>query len=211
MDALGPCRPDLKILTMVGPPGTGKSFALYMTFPQHGRALYGNSGVWFSNPTEKVMVFEEYCGQIPLQRFLSLLDPWPNALEVKGAMVPAQYNRVIITSNTPPDAWYKETDGKGEDIQKKIDAIHALWDRLGFSNGSYIPARSCGTYLTDIPGTIIQKRQWFREQVAEWKDMVDNMPPPPEFEHEDLPDSPPSEDDQDSEPDTQEERRQIGY
>ena len=126
-------------------------------------------------------------------------------------MVPACYTKVIITSNTPPDAWYKETDRHGNPDPKRIDSIHALWDRLGFSNGSYIPARTNGTYLTDIPGTIQQKRKWFDEQVAEWIDMVDNRPPPHEIEHEDLPDSPLSEDDQDSTPDTQEQRRMIGY
>lgn len=211
-DVLGDFRPELSILTMVGPPGCGKSTAWFKHLGKdHGLAIYGNNGCWFANPRATTMVFEEFCGQIPLQRMLHLLDPFPQALEVKGRMVPACYTKVIITSNTPPDAWYKETDAKGEPDPKRIDAIHALWDRLGYSNGSYIPARRSGTYLTDIPGTIEQKRRWFDEQVAEWIDMVDNRPPPHEFEHEDLPDSPPSEDDQDTYPDTQEERRMIGY
>ena len=48
---------------------------------------YGNNGVWFQNPLSDVMVFEEFCGQIMLQRMLQFLDPYPLALEVKGACV----------------------------------------------------------------------------------------------------------------------------
>ena len=40
------------------------------------------------------MVFEEFAGQIPLQKMLKLLDPYPMALEVKGGMRPAMmYSR----------------------------------------------------------------------------------------------------------------------
>ena len=83
-DMLGVYRPNLKIVTMVGPPGTGKSFAINTLFPKAGRAIIGNGGTWFANPTATVMVFEEFAGQIPLQKMLKLLDPYPMALEVKG-------------------------------------------------------------------------------------------------------------------------------
>ena len=102
-DMLGVYRPNLKIVTMVGPPGTGKSFAINTLFPKAGRAIIGNGGTWFANPTATVMVFEEFAGQIPLQKMLKLLDPYPMALEVKGGMRPAMYTLAIITSNTRPD------------------------------------------------------------------------------------------------------------
>lgn len=150
-DILGPYRPELKIITLVGPPGTGKSYAIQRYFPEHGRCIYGNSGCWFQNPTAKVMIFEEFNGQIPLTRMLQLLDPYPLSLEVKGRMTPAMYDTVIITSNTSPASWYPikpQDEAEGGDIfKRKIDAIHALWDRIGYSNGSYIPVRKCGTYI----------------------------------------------------------------
>lgn len=140
-DILGPCRPDLKILTLIGPPGTGKSYAIQKWFPEHGRCIYGNNGCWFQNPTAEVMIFEEFCGQIQLQRMLQLLDPWPLALEVKGSMRPAMYKIAIITSNTPPNQWYTAEE------QKRQDAVKALYDRLGYNDGSYVPIRKCGTYV----------------------------------------------------------------
>ena len=143
-DCLGPYRRDLKIITLIGPPGTGKSYAIQHFFPDHGRCIAGNSGVWFQNPTADVMFFEEFCGQIPLQRMLQFLDPYPLALEVKGGMRPAFYKIVVITSNTTPRFWYKAQD---DTDPKRMDAIHALWDRLNYSAGDYVPVRDTGYYL----------------------------------------------------------------
>lgn len=153
-DVLGPYRPKLKIITLIGPPGTGKSYAIQHFFPDHGSVICGNNGVWFQQPLAKVMVLEEFSGQIPLTRMLQLLDAYPLALEVKGGMRPAMYDTFIITSNTTPDMWYKgmtTPDGTAPvnvaDMQRRIDALHALFDRLGYSGGGYIPVRKCGHYL----------------------------------------------------------------
>lgn len=169
-DMLGVYRPNLKIVTMVGPPGTGKSFAINTLFPKAGRAIIGNGGTWFANPTSTVMVFEEFAGQIPLQKMLKLLDPYPMALEVKGGMRPAMYTLAIITSNTRPDGWYKDEEQGG----KRTDALLALWDRLGFRNGTNRCYRTCGTYLEPVRGMALgatgtwidNTRTWFMNELA---------------------------------------------
>nr|WCR62266.1 MAG: replication associated protein [ssDNA virus sp.] len=164
-DVLGPWRPELKIITMVGPPATGKSYAIQKWFPGHGRCICGNNGVWFQQPLADVMVFEEFCGQIQLQRMLQYLDPYPLALEVKGSMRPALYTLAIITSNTRPDGWYKGEES-GEP-GKRTDAIKALWDRIGFQSGAFIPARTCGHYLECPIGISVEAaRDWFDQQIA---------------------------------------------
>ena len=142
-DVLGPYRPDLRIFTLVGPPGTGKSYAIHHFWPNAGRCIMGNSGIWFQNPTADCMVFEEFHGQIPIAKMLQFLDVYPMALEVKGGMRPAMYTTVVITSNTSPQYWYKPDP---ED-PRRLDTIHALWDRIGFSDGSYVPVRATGHFL----------------------------------------------------------------
>ena len=113
------------------------------------------------------MVFEEFAGQIQLQKMLKLLDPYPLALEIKGGMRPAMYETVIITSNTRPDGWYKDEEQGG----KRTDALLALWDRLGFKNGNNTICRTCGTYLEPAqPGAITAQwldstRNWFMQQL----------------------------------------------
>lgn len=170
-DVLGPYRKDVHVITMIGPPGTGKSYTIQKYFPDHGRALPGNSGVWFQNPTARVMVFEEFCGQIQLQKMLQLLDPYPMALEVKGGMRPAMYTLVVITSNTRPDGWYKGDEAGAPG--KRSDAILALWDRLGFGNGGYIPVRKTGYYLEAPIGlTIAEQRKYFDDEVENIKDAL---------------------------------------
>ena len=184
-DILGPYRPDLKIITMIGRPGTGKSYAIHKIFEdQVGRALYCNNGTWFQNPTAEVMVFEEFCGQIQLQRMLQYLDPYPLSLEVKGKMAPAMYKIVIITSNSRPDAWYKG-DEAGQP-GKRTDALLALWDRIGFTSGAYVPVRTCGHYLEEPAGlSIDDARRWFLQQVARivnWVETIDDDDEQPEHE-----------------------------
>lgn len=171
-DILGPYRPKLQIITMVGPPATGKSFTIQNYFPNHGRCIYGNNGIWFQNPTAKVMVFEEFCGQIQLQRMLHLLDPYPMALEVKGGMRPAMFETVIITSNTKPDGWYRG-DEAGQP-GKRTDALLALWDRLGFESGAYVPVRTCGHYWEVPYGYSIEEaRDFFTLKVTNFLNVAE--------------------------------------
>ena len=171
-DILGPYRPNLKIITLVGPPGTGKSYSIQKLFPGHGRIIMGNNGVWVQNPLAKTMVLEEFVGQIQLQRMLQLLDPYPLALEVKGGMRPAMYERLIITSNTRPDGWYKGDEAGTPG--KRTDALYALWDRLGFSNGSFIPIRTCGHYI-EAPGilTLQEKRDFYYLELMKAADIAE--------------------------------------
>ena len=156
-DILGPYRPTLEVIVLKGGPGTGKSRSIQKYCPGHGRCIIGNNGVWFMNPLSDVMVFEEFCGQIQLQRMLQYLDPYPLALEIKGGMRPAMYTKVIITSNTPPHGWYSPSQPQpvgaiSAFLQKRDDAINALFDRIGYAYAGFRPARTCGHYYEPPAG-----------------------------------------------------------
>lgn len=201
----GPYRPNLKIVTLIGPPGCGKSYAVNKWFPNAGSCVYGNSGPWFQQPWSRVMIFEEFMGQIPLQTMLTLLDPYPNSLEIKGGHHPAMYDLVIITSNTTPDKWYKnaeEIDRRFHYLQlpqdpstaadKREDALAALYDRLGYRK----LGRDCGEYhhfhlpLVKQPGPmdrhtnrdILAELNKIREDInlilARHRDRLDHTPAP---------------------------------
>ena len=198
-DILGPYRPDLKIITLIGPPGTGKSYAIYHFWPDAGRCIYGNNGTWFQNPTASCMVFEEFHGQIPITKMLQLLDVFPTSLEVKGGMRPAMYTTVVITSNSSPSYWYKPDP----DDPKRMDTIHALWDRIGYSDGSYALARNTGHFFMApeyVPSMGYDHKQYIDDCRKYFWDNVSKV------QQVD-----PIEDDEDDDHDTQEDRRLIGY
>lgn len=177
-DILGPYRPELKIITMVGRPATGKSFTIQSLFPDHGRCIVGNHGCWFQNPCSNVMVFEEFNGQIPLVRMNELLDPYPLALEVKGGMRPAMFTLAIITSNSRPDTWYAPQDG-APFPERRIKALEAFYDRLGYSNGAYVPARDRGLYIEDDESlSIAEARKQWEPQIRRFLDIVEDIEDP---------------------------------
>ena len=210
-DMVGPERPDLKIITIIGPPGCGKSYAIAKLFPTAGRWMKGNNGNWFSNTKSEVMVFEEFSGQIDLQSMLKYLDPYPLALEVKGGTEPAMYRLVIITSNTPIDAWYTQAeefkDKQGDPTaittskRRRIDALAALHDRLGYKPLSRTNG-TCYVYtIDDALGPIQKQIESMRSEIMEILTVAkydlehpQQSPPEsqdpeadvPDFEHEDL-------------------------
>lgn len=175
----GPNRDGLKILTLIGPPGSGKSYAVAKHFPNAGRWLDGNSGNWFLNPMADTMVFEEFDGsKIGIQAMKKFLDPYPYAFEVKGYTYPVMATRVIITSNVPPSLWYKDLTNvrdAGSAADKRALNINAIYDRIGYSSGGYVPSRTCGTYV-EAPLGVNPKDLWdfFDQAVREW--MAEPMP-----------------------------------
>lgn len=214
-DMVGPEREDLKIITIIGPPGCGKSYAISKLFPGAGRWIKGNNGHWFCNCKSNVMVFEEFSGQIELQSMLKYLDPYPLALEVKGGTEPAMYRLVIITSNTPIDSWYTVADefrdraGDPTAIttakRRRIDALGALWDRLGYkrisrTNGTFYEYTLDENLGIPISEQINQIRDQIMTILTEAKSNLEHpevLSPPssqdplasvPIFEQEELPD-----------------------
>jgi len=107
-----PRRDDLRVVTIVGPTGIGKSYAVHDLFPDVYVVNMGNSGLWWDGYTgQPAVMFEEFKGQVQLQKMLQILDPYPLRLEIKGGLVPARFTIVFITSNYTPDQWYKNEDG----------------------------------------------------------------------------------------------------
>lgn len=213
-DRVGPERPDLQIVTIIGPPGCGKSYAISKLFPNAGKCIEGNTGIWFANAKSDVMVFEEFSGKVPLQNMLKYLDPYPLALEVKGGTEPAYYRLVIITSNTHPSFWYTQaeefrqdpTTGESSAKRRRTDALAALWDRIGYKklcrdNGHCYfyeidpdnKIVSIEQQIQNIRDDIMQRLSFFKEALQHQdkpeEQVVDSEPLPdlePEPEHEEL-------------------------
>lgn len=124
------------VTVYVGPSGVGKT----------RKATEGPFGSWFMMPLSGKMWFDGYAGEetlildefsgkmcMPLPYLLRVLDGHALQVQVKGAFVWAQWNRVIITSNTEPEFWYEE--GLTTPLKRRIsnnfttEVVHMTMDK----------------------------------------------------------------------------------
>ncbi len=95
-----------------GPMGSGKS--------SHAYELGGDSQFWPNRPNSRggavwwcgyegatTVVFDEFYGWVSRDFMCRLVDRYPLCLETKGGAVQFIARRIIITSNVPPEDWWK--------------------------------------------------------------------------------------------------------
>lgn len=97
-----------------GPTGSGKSFSAWNQYKEKCFILtssMASSGrtIWFDGYAgESVLILEEMPFAMSADQFLSLTDPYPFHVQVKGSSVMAKWKHVICTSNYHPDKWWSE-------------------------------------------------------------------------------------------------------
>jgi len=63
---------------------------------------------WDGYDGEEILLIDEFYGQLKPARLLHLLDGYQLRLPIKGGFTYAQWTKVYITSNVPPEEWYKD-------------------------------------------------------------------------------------------------------
>jgi hypothetical protein len=101
---LKPLNRDVEVIVIWGDSGSGKSRWAYDNYPD----LYSKPpGKWWDGYTgQETILLDDYYGYIPYTELLNVLDRYPYHAEIKGGFVWAQWKRVILTSNRPPEQWY---------------------------------------------------------------------------------------------------------
>lgn len=114
---------DVKVIFLVGSPGTGKTRWAWDNYPD----LYSKpEGHWWDGYTgQQTILLDDYYGDIPYSIFLKVLDRYPLNLPIKGGFTPAKYTTVIITSNKSFTRWYQEPNNA---IARRIHEIKNLDD-----------------------------------------------------------------------------------
>lgn len=106
-------RPDIETLYIWGPTGVGKSWIINELFPnaywKPPPPAKGQGDWWDGYAFEQHVVLDDFKGdeQYPLGTIQRYLDPYKLRLPVKGDFIAARYTRVVITSQHPPEWWYK--------------------------------------------------------------------------------------------------------
>lgn len=130
----GPRR-DVHIHVFVSETGWGKTTAIYNAFTGVDIGLVDIAGnnEWFINPEAKVMLFDEFCGQIRAQKMLRYLQGFPMSLPIKGGHRPCNWEVIFILSNTPPEQWYAGYTPDGVLKSNIPESVrNALYRRIGY-------------------------------------------------------------------------------
>lgn len=128
----------MEVQFFYGPPGTGKS----LLARQENPSAYwkGRSQWWDDYASQEVVILDDFYGWLPWDFMLRLLDRYPLLVETKGNHVKFQARKIVITSNSPPQAWYRNLQEKS---QLNMDAI---WRRLSIIRiFSVLPPHSPGS------------------------------------------------------------------
>jgi len=120
-------RKSVDIYYIEGETGVGKTYGIFKMFPDAFRPLVSGDKIWFDGYSgEKTLLLDELRGNIKLSYLLQILDPYPLKVEIKGGTINAEWERVFITTNTPPEKWYPRISS--EDPK----TFEALLRRIGF-------------------------------------------------------------------------------
>jgi len=120
-------RLDLRVVVLVGPPGCGKTRAVYdlagttsvYTLTQSASTTWWNG--YQAHPT---LLLDDYYGWISWGELLKVLDIYQYRPQTKGGFTYAAYTTVYITSNKPWDHWYKRPFADQGALQRRI---HEVW------------------------------------------------------------------------------------
>lgn len=150
-----PVRTEVKVYTILGTSGLGKSFIVYGNDAKLGGVyppIYTENPhkLWFDGyDGEKTLLLDEFCGQISSTLLNAICDPYKMRVQVKAGSTWAAWDRVIICSNVSPDNWYptlqpqlfapvlrrikKTPDGymkpEGATVDEGRKDLQRLWDK----------------------------------------------------------------------------------
>jgi len=112
-----------EIFLYYGPPRTGKSTCVRRKYTSDLYFKPLGKDFWFDGyDLHKVVVLDDFSGEIPLKDLLSILDNYVVQVPVKGGFTWFNPETVIVISNLLPNKWY---DYRGREI-----LFEALIERL---------------------------------------------------------------------------------
>jgi len=90
-----------------GEAGTGKTRHCVENYPNAYKLDFDNGQVWWDGyEGETTIILNDFYGGLPYNKLLDLLDGYQMRLPIKGGFTYANWNKVLITSNKPPEQWY---------------------------------------------------------------------------------------------------------
>jgi len=102
-----PAWRQVKVVVKIGPTGCGKTRSAMSRWPACFLQDCTIVPLWWDGyEGQKILILDEFSGQIPFHHLLRLLDGYPMRIPVKGAFTYGVWTEVIITSNHSVVSWY---------------------------------------------------------------------------------------------------------
>jgi Putative viral replication protein./RNA helicase. len=103
--SIHPIEREVHVTWLYGSPGSGKTRWVWTQYPD----VYSKpSGNWWDGYNgEETLLLDDFDADIPFAELLKVLDRYKYRVQVKGGFVGARWTRVFITTNNPPDHFYK--------------------------------------------------------------------------------------------------------
>lgn len=113
----------------VGPTGVGKSHLAFENYNEETHFLWTNdNGWWDGYKGQKIVILNDYRGEIPYNTLLQLIDKWPMKVRRRN-MEPTPFisEKIIITSSLNPSEIYRhrEDEDKIEQLLRRVK-VHKL-------------------------------------------------------------------------------------
>jgi len=111
---------DLEVYVLFGKAGTGKTRAVKDMYPDAYVVPYARQGLWLTDDAlgAKVVVLEDFDGNLPLKQFNRIIDRYPEQVESKFGHIWWCPIIIFLTTNTPVGSWYPD-DGR-QDTKEQI-------------------------------------------------------------------------------------------
>lgn len=122
----GSVQRDVRVTVLYGHAGSGKTRYAYQSCDDVFILENSNGdNVWWDGYRgESTLIIDDFYGWIKHNLLLRLLDRYPCRLEVKGGSTYAKWTNVFITSNQPPELWYKKFPWESDmALQRRITEI----------------------------------------------------------------------------------------
>lgn len=102
-----------------GEAGTGKTRHCVESYPDAYKLDFDDNIWWDGYEGETTLIINDFYGNIKYHKLLDILDGYQLRLPIKGGHTYANWTKVLITSNKPPEDWYT-TYGMTPALQRRL-------------------------------------------------------------------------------------------
>ncbi|AJP36443.1 replication-associated protein [Avon-Heathcote Estuary associated circular virus 18] len=140
-----PRNHEVNVIVIQGPTGTGKSKWCLDNYPN---AYWKQRSNWWDGYSgHDTVIIDEFYGWLPFDLLLRVCDRYPLLVESKGGQIQFVAKTIIITSNSVPSSWYRNSyfDSFVRRVSKWM--VFPIWgDQLSFTDYSEAIAHFVNNY-----------------------------------------------------------------